>query len=168
MMDFTDDGPGRTGAVRDVQHIAPELLDPYHFDLKSYGPTTKSDIYAFGVIMYQVCNIVSLGYSGSSRIQVITRSGPFPGRDGQIIFDVISGRRPVRPTSPNEWLPDDVWNLISRSLQWDDRPDADFAMNALNDAADAVEVGGRKLHQTASDLGRTSHPLSGAWRGYRP
>ena len=36
--------------------MAPELLDPSGFGLKNSNPTKKSDIYAFGVVIYQVSN----------------------------------------------------------------------------------------------------------------
>jgi hypothetical protein len=37
-----------------VQYMAPELLDPPGFDLKDSISTKKSDIYAFGMVTYQV------------------------------------------------------------------------------------------------------------------
>ena len=79
-----------------------------------------------------------------ARIQVLTRQKPFPGvKDRVVMYNVVIGKRPARPPGPNEWVSDDVWNLISRcwSPSLDDRPDVDHAMNVLNDAADAVEVG---------------------------
>ena len=104
-------------------------------------------------------------------VQSITGQQPFPGaKDGVIIYNVVTGERPGRPAGPNEWLSDDVWNFISRcwSPSRDGRPDVDFAMNALNDAADAVEVRRRKLYATTSDQGkRTSRRVSGASYGYR-
>ena len=102
---------------------------------------------------------------------MITGQQFFPGaKDGVIIYNVVTGERPSRPPGPNEWLSDDVWNFISRcwSPSRDGRPDVDFAMNALNDAADAVEVRRRKLYPTNSDQGkRTSRRVSGASCGYR-
>ena len=59
-----------------------------------------------------------------------------------IIYHVVTGERPSRPPGPNEWLSDDVWNFISRcwSSSWDGRPDLNFAMNTLNDVANAAEL----------------------------
>jgi hypothetical protein len=53
---------------------------------------------------------------------------------------------------------DDVWNFISRcwSPSRDSRPDVDFVMNALNDAADAVEARRRKAYATATDQGTST------------
>ena len=83
-----------------------------------------------------------------------TGKQPFPrAKDGIIIYNVVTGERPARPSEPNEWVSDNVWNFISRcwSPSWDGRPDVDFAMNTLNGAADAVEVRRRKTYATAAD-----------------
>lgn len=84
-------------------------------------------------------------------MQVATGQQPFPmTKDGVIIYNVVTGERPGRPLGPSEWVSDDVWSFISRcwSESWDHRPDVDFAMNALNDAADAAEVRRRKSYAT--------------------
>ncbi|KAF9648297.1 kinase-like protein [Thelephora ganbajun] len=139
--------PGNTTSpsVGTVRYMAPELLNPSGFDLKNSNPTKKSDIYAFGVVTYQV----------------ITGQQPFPGvKDSVIIYNVVTGERPSRPPGTNEWVSDDVWNFISRcwSPSWDGRPDMNFAMNALNDAANAVEDMRRKLYIVANDQGeKASH-----------
>lgn len=72
---------------------------------------------------------------------------------GMVIYNVVSGERPSRPPGPTEWLSDDVWDFISRcwSPLWDSRPDVNFAMNVLNDMADAIEVSRRELYATATD-----------------
>ena len=103
---------------------------------------------------------------------MITGQQPFPGaKDGVIIYNVVTGKRPARPLGSNEWLPDDVWNFISRcwSPSWDGRPDVNFAVNALNDAADAVRIRRGKLNlTTANDRGKaTSRPVSGASHRHR-
>ena len=55
--------------------------------------------------------------------------------------NVITGTRPHRPPSSNEWLTDSVWDFLCRCwlASRDGRPDAGFVANALNDAGDAVE-----------------------------
>ena len=72
-----------------------------------------------------------------------------------IIHNVVGGERPGRPPGPNEWLSDVVWNFISRcwSASWDERPDVDFVINTLNDAADAVGAGRRRAY-TTNDQGQ--------------
>ena len=44
----------------DIQYIAPELLDPATFGLSDRKPTRKGDIYAFGMVSYQVSVTVGL------------------------------------------------------------------------------------------------------------
>lgn len=39
-----------------VRYMAPELLNPPGFGLKHSNPTKQSDVYAFGVVTYQVSN----------------------------------------------------------------------------------------------------------------
>jgi serine/threonine protein kinase len=151
--------------------MAPELLDPSGFSMRNSNPTKKSDVYAFGVVTYLVSNVYfTPGMATKGNIQVITGQQPFPGvMGGTIVYNIVTGVRPHRPPGPNEWLSDDVWNFISRcwSPSWDGRPDINFAMNTLNDAADAVEVRRRKLYAAASDRGkRTSRRVSGASHGY--
>ncbi|KAF9648264.1 kinase-like protein [Thelephora ganbajun] len=136
-----DPGSTTSPSVGTVRYMAPELLNPSGFDMKNSNPTKKSDIYAFGVVTYQV----------------ITGQQPFHGvKDGVIIYNVVTGERPSRPPGTNEWVSDDVWNFISRcwSPSWDGRPDVNFAMNALNDAADAVEDMRRKLYIATNDQGK--------------
>ena len=135
-----------------VRHMAPELLNPSGFNLKDSNPTMNSDIYAFGVVTYQVSIICrTLAITINFIAQVTTGEQPFPGaKDGVVIDSVVMGERPSRPSNTNEWVSDDVWNFISRcwSPSWDGRPDLDFAINALNDAADAVEARRRKSYMT--------------------
>ena len=87
---------------------------------------------------------------------MVTGEQPFPGAvDGMIIYNIVAGVRPARPPGPDKWVSDSVWDFISRcwSPSWDGRPDVNFAINALNDAADAVEVRRRKAYATATDQG---------------
>lgn len=88
---------------------------------------------------------------------MLTGQQPFPGaKDGVIIYNVVIGERPTRPVVPNEWVSDDIWNFISRcwSPSPDGRPDVNFAINALNDAADSIEVRRRKAYATTNDQGK--------------
>ena len=43
-----------------LQYLAPELLDPSSFGLKKRIPTKESDIFAFGMVIYQVSTIFLL------------------------------------------------------------------------------------------------------------
>ena len=168
MLDPNIHDPGGTtcSPTDTVRYMAPELLNPAGFGLDTSNPTKKSDVYAFGIVTYQVgiTHYASVTVI-DVRTQVITGQLPYPGaKDGVIIYNAVSGERPARPSGPNEWLSDDVWNFVSRCLSasWDGRPDVDFAINTLNDAADAVEVGWGKA-QVINDQGKgAAHHDSGA------
>jgi hypothetical protein len=95
---------------------------------------------------------------------VVTGEQPYPGaNDGTIMYNVVIGERPARPQEPNGLVSDDVWNSISRcwSPSRDSRPDVNFVMSALNDAADAIEARRGKACATATDQG-TSTSYQGA------
>ena len=72
---------------------------------------------------------------------MLTGRQPFPGVRHTIIGNIVTGARPPRPPGSNEWISDNVWNLISRcwSTFWDVRPGASLVVNALSDAGDLVE-----------------------------
>ena len=160
-----DPGSTTSPSAGTVRYMAPELLNPSGFDLKNSNPTKKSDIYAFGMVTYQVsptCCISTVVINGS--VQVLTGQQPFPGaKDGVIIYNVVTGERPSRPPGSNEWVSDDVWNFISRcwSSSWDGRPDVDFAIGALDEAADSIEAGRRKTYATDGLGKRASRSGSG-------
>jgi len=67
-------------SVGTVRYMAPELLNPSGFGLKNSNPTKKSDIYAFGMVTYQVGNTVSFwhgnlsSHSGGHRTTTVPRS----------------------------------------------------------------------------------------------
>jgi len=82
-----------------------------------------------------------------------------------VIYSVVTGKRPARPPGSNEWVSGNVWNFISRCWSSrDGRPDVDFAINALNDAADAVEVRRMKSYATATDQGKRTRRGTGVSR----
>lgn len=49
-----DPGSTTSPSVGTVRYMAPELLNPSGFGLQNSNPTKKSDVYAFGVVTYQV------------------------------------------------------------------------------------------------------------------
>ena len=161
MSDPNTINPGSTVSlsVGTVQYMAPELLNPSGFGLKNNIPMKTSDIYVFGVVMYQVsfaCWIPGTATKGS--VQVITGQQPFPGaKDSMTIFKIVAGERPGCPPDPNEWVSDDVWIFISRcwSALLDSRPDVKFTTNTLTDVVDTVEVRHRELYATNNDHGGT-------------
>ena len=149
-----------------VRYAAPELLDSSGFGLDDGNLTENSDIYAFGMVTYQVSitSCVSAAATNVS-IQVITGQQPFPGAKKDVVkHNIITGDRPKRPLGPHEWLSDDVWDFISWcwSPSWDRRPDAKVAMNTLNNAADIVEGNRGQSVAVGAPGGATSHLGPGA------
>ena len=146
-------------------------MNPSGFGVRDNHLTKSSDIYAFGMAMYQVSNpCFILGKVTEGRAQVITGEQPFPqAHAGMILYKVVAGERPDRPPGPNEWLSDDIWNFISRcwSQSWSDRPEVGLAIDALNSAAEAVEAKRRKFYTATNDHGKkASRWVSAALRRY--
>ena len=101
---------------------------------------------------------------------MITGKQPFSETDGDAItYEVVTGERPSFPPIPNERILDDTRKSISRFRSpWDDRSDVNSMLNALNDAADAIEVRRRNLYSATNEQGmRTAHRVFGASPGYR-
>ena len=164
------DSSGTTSPSPDtVRYTAPELLNPSGFGLEDSIPTKESDIYAFGMVAYQVgsAHLVSTTTT-EDNFKVTTGLQPFPmTNDGTIVHDIVTGERPCHPPGPNEWVTDIVWDFISRC--WgpsrDGRPDVDCIMNILNDVADAIEV--RRGEAANNQRKRASRPVPGAPHEYR-
>ena len=102
-----------------VPWMSPELLHPGNFGLKNNHPTVKSDIYALGMVIYEV----------------ISGQAPFAAhRDPEVVFMVISGERPERPQGDaGGLLTDEIWEVLG--LCWreqpNDRPNANRVHSAL-------------------------------------
>jgi len=75
-----DPGGMTSPSVGTVRYMAPELLNHFGFGLENSNPTKKSDIYAFGVVTYQVSNTISFrhgdlsGHLGYHRTTTVPRS----------------------------------------------------------------------------------------------
>ena len=155
-------------SVGTVRYTAPELLIPSGFGPGNGCPTKESDIYAFGIVTYEVNACFVPGTATEGSIKVTTGLEPFPGaKDGVIMYNVVTGERPARPSLPNEWISDDVWNFISRcwGRSWDGRPDVDCVVNILNDAANSIEV---RRQGAPNDWGkRTQRPTPGMPHKYQ-
>ena len=101
--------------------MAPEQLVPSKYGLKESVPTQKSDIYAFGLVIYQVRN-QDRGYlSCAYTIQVLTGAIPFQGlRLGEIAMSVVEGKRPPKPENASDiGFSDPLWGFVERC--WDGR-----------------------------------------------
>ena len=80
--------------------MAPELLCPGKFEKSSTRPTQPADIYAFGMVIYEV----------------LTGLQPFHEQKwGQfeIVFHVINGVRPTKPANARQvGFGDGTWELV--------------------------------------------------------
>lgn len=103
--------------------MSPELLDPSEFSLEDGRPTRKSDIYALGMVVYEV----------------LSGQPPFPGcRDAVVIRKIMKGERPSRPSgTQGVWFNDELWKMLE--LCWkpnrDDRPDLETMLYCLEGVA---------------------------------
>jgi len=81
--------------------MSPELLVPEECDKKGAVPTPQADIYAFGLVIFQV--FCASGIAGVGRfyvhfLQVLTGEVPFRGvGDSAIGHHVLRGKRPDKP-----------------------------------------------------------------------
>jgi len=80
---------------------SPELLVPSKFGFRDSVPTPEADIYAFGLVILQVCEQAREYLPFNYIVQVLTGETPFHGvRTGNLLFDVVgctpnqSGERP--------------------------------------------------------------------------
>lgn len=120
--------------------MAPELLNPENpagennllvgasagGPNKISRPTKESDVYALAMVM----------------IEVLSGRAPFDQhRDTVVIFKVLSGNRPERPTSTE--VSDDVWKLIQNCWFKDpmQRSKLEGVIESLNRAINSAELG---------------------------
>jgi len=87
--------------------MSPELLHPDQFGFEDSRPTTESDCYALGMVIYEVL-------SGQT---------PFtPFKDFVVMRKVVDGERPARPEgAKGAWFTDDLWVMME--LCWATQPD---------------------------------------------
>ena len=117
--------------------MAPELMVPGRF--AESVPTQMSDIYAFGLVIFQVrnqeCGCLSCAYA----IQVLTDEVPFPGlRMGEIAMSVMEGRQPSKPENASDiGFSNSLWDFVQRC--WDGtsalRPKITEVVSQLGEAA---------------------------------
>lgn len=95
---------------------------------------------------------------------MITRETPFPETLAScVVLDKIAGKSPAQPPISNRWCSEVVWDCVSGCLSasWNDRPDVDSMMSALNDAAGHAEVWCGKLNVANDQIERASFHASG-------
>ena len=95
--------------------MAPELLVPSKFNLDKSTPTKEADVYAMGMVIYQVCATqCQCARISILTLQVLTGTLPFGKISGsEVVFKVLMGGRPSKPANaPKLGLSDDIWELL--------------------------------------------------------
>src|ERR1700753_2121260 len=105
--------------------MAPELLDPEKFGKKHSRPTKPGDMYAFGMVVYEV----------------LTGLDPFSHKKDVAIFSlirlIVNGERPVKPRNAEEiGLGSQTWKLVKECWRSDskNRPTVEQALKHMGDA----------------------------------
>jgi len=99
--------------------MSPELLVPSKFGMDNSLPTPEADVYAFGLVILQVCEQYC-GYRLFAYIvQVLTGEVPFRGiSQVELAFSVVQGLRPGKPKNASSiGFSDLLWDFIQRC--WD-------------------------------------------------
>lgn len=90
-------------------HMAPELLFPAKFNKTSAQPTKPADIYAFGMVVFEV----------------LTGRQPFYDKNWQpleTVFHVMDGKRPTKPSDVEEvGFGGGTWKLVEEC--WIEEPE---------------------------------------------
>lgn len=99
--------------------MSPELLLPSAFGIKNPVPTPQADIYAFGLVILQVCSKYYGFLLVAYTVQVLTGELPFRGiRTTELGFSVLQGLRPDRPANSSAiGLSDSLWSVVQHC--WD-------------------------------------------------
>ena len=83
-----------------MRFMPPELLVPSKFGMKDLVPTPEADVYAFGLVIFQVCKQGRNHRLFSYFIQVLTGEIPFRGvRQTELGYAVAMGKRPDKPAN---------------------------------------------------------------------
>jgi len=102
-----------------LMFMSPELFVPSKFGFTESKSTPEADIYAFGLVIHQVCDH-DCGYPPFTYIfQVLTGKLPFPGLGmADIALNVVQGIRPPKPENASViGFSDSLWSFVQRC--WD-------------------------------------------------
>jgi len=122
-----------------LMFMSPELLMPSKFGSTEAVPTPEADIFAFGLVIYQVCDRDRDHSLFTYIFQVLTGKLPFPGLGmAEIVMNVVQGVRPTKPESASAiGFSDPLWSFVQRC--WDGemglRPKATEVISQLERAA---------------------------------
>lgn len=99
--------------------MSPELLVPSKFGVKDSVPTMEADIYAFGLVIFQVNKWNSGHATFFNSVQVLTGTIPFRNlRLAELVVAVVEGKRPDKPDNALEiGFSDSLWDFVQ--VCWD-------------------------------------------------
>lgn len=102
-----------------VMFMAPELLAPSKYGLTGAVPTQEADIYAFGLVVFQVLMLNRRRLLRLTFLQVLTGEQPFRDiRPRELAFSVLAGARPAKPENAvGIGFSEILWNLVQKC--WD-------------------------------------------------
>lgn len=133
----TNASTNATATLGSTRWMSPELLNPEDYGLTTTNPTLESDMYAFGMVIYEVTFLHADIGSFIDYEKVFADVPPFHGmRDATVIHRVLSGVRPDRPQATDVLgLTDGLWELVQRSwrVKWQERPTVGVMLRALED-----------------------------------
>ena len=155
--------PGQLGFGGDrTIFMSPELLLPQKYGFSESVLTPEADIYAFGSVVYQVCEH-DRGYPPFVHIvQVLTGELPFNGHGlAEIALNVVQGVRPAKPKNALDiGFSDSLWSFVERC--WDgeieSRPKVAEVVAHLKEAAAGWE--GAMSHMSSVPQESASDPTA--------
>ena len=119
--------------------MSPELLVPSKFGMKNSIPTPEADIYAFGLVVFQVREPRRNYRLFSYFVQVLTGEIPFRGvRRTELGYSITRGERPNKPASASAiGFSDSLWSFVQRCWAGDMnmRPKVTEVVTHLKEAA---------------------------------
>ena len=120
--------------------MSPELLTPDRFDKKDSKPTPQADIYAFGMVIFQVCERDHRCRPFAYIVQVLTGEIPFRGvGQYEVVCSVVHDKkRPGKPENASAiGFSDSLWDFTQRC--WDGdmrlRPEVEEVVTHLKEVA---------------------------------
>lgn len=135
---FSSDQTGGTS-----RWTAPELLDG-----SQLTNNTKSDVYAFACVCYEI-------FSGNIPFHEVNSDYP-------VIIKVIQGQRPPRPSHCEPWkstcasigLDDKLWDIVQRCWRMDpdERPEMDDVLKSLPPRNDPQQPGEEHYFRPVDDM----------------
>ena len=152
-----------------MMFMPPELLAPQEFGATNLRTTPEADVYAFGLVIFQVRENHREHRPVAHIIQVLTGEFPFRGFwPTGYVFSVVKGMRPSKPRdAPSIGFSDPLWAFVQRC--WDAnmelRPKVKEVVACLGQAKaswkgvmpprpQVVQVAATLSQETESDLGR--------------